>query len=202
MRTRGAALHTLVGAYVMDAVTDKDRAAFERHLLTCEQCREDVRGLREAAAHLAAAAAVPPRPELRSPTLKAAERIRQLPPVVPGRAGRAARGAGLAGESAPAGRPWPRRRAPLGGQARGLRRRGARSDGGRAGRAHERDAGSAERGAAARERNCRGPRGARRHYADGAGQDRRHGDGRDVASDPDVGVHRQRPGQAARVQGL
>jgi anti-sigma factor RsiW len=84
MRARGAALHTLVGAYVMDAVTDKDRAAFERHLLTCEQCREDVRGLREAAAHLAAAAAVPPRPELRMPTLQAAERIRQLPPVVPG----------------------------------------------------------------------------------------------------------------------
>ena len=65
MRARGAALHTLVGAYVMDAVTDEDRAAFERHLLTCEQCREDVRGLREATAHLAAAAAVPPRPELR-----------------------------------------------------------------------------------------------------------------------------------------
>ncbi len=84
MRARGAALHTLVGAYVMDAVSDKDRAAFERHLLTCEQCRDDVRGLREAAAHLAAAAAVPPRPELRSPTLRAAERIRQLPPVVPG----------------------------------------------------------------------------------------------------------------------
>jgi anti-sigma factor RsiW len=84
MRARGAALHTLVGAYVMDAVTDKDRAAFERHLLTCEQCREDVRGLREAAAHLAVAAAVPPRHELRSPTLQAAERIRQLPPVVPG----------------------------------------------------------------------------------------------------------------------
>ena len=84
MRARGAALHTLVGAYAMDAVSEKDRAAFERHLLTCEQCREDVRGLRETAAHLAAAAAVPPRPELRSPTLRAAERIRQLPPVVPG----------------------------------------------------------------------------------------------------------------------
>ncbi len=45
MRARGAALHTLVGAYAMDAVTEKDRTAFERHLLTCEQCREDVRRL-------------------------------------------------------------------------------------------------------------------------------------------------------------
>jgi len=83
MRARGAGLHTLVGAYVMDAVAEKDRAAFERHLVTCEQCRDDVRGLRETAAHLAAAAALAPRPELRAQTLKAAERIRQLPPVVP-----------------------------------------------------------------------------------------------------------------------
>ncbi len=86
MRGRRAALHTLVGAYVMDAVTGRDQADFERHLLTCEQCREDVRGLREATAQLAAAAAVPPRPELREQTVRAAERIRQLPPVVAGEA--------------------------------------------------------------------------------------------------------------------
>jgi anti-sigma-K factor RskA len=84
MTSRRAALHTLVGAYVMDAVAGSDRADFERHLLTCEQCREDVRGLREAAAHLATATAVTPRPELREQTLQAAGRIRQLPPVVPG----------------------------------------------------------------------------------------------------------------------
>jgi anti-sigma-K factor RskA len=94
MRARRSALHTLVGAYVMDAVSGRDQADFERHLLTCEQCRDDVRGLREATAHLAAAAAVAPRPELREQTLQAAERIRQLPPVVAG--GRVA---------APA-RPW------------------------------------------------------------------------------------------------
>jgi anti-sigma-K factor RskA len=82
MRARGAGLHTLVGAYVMDAVSESDRASFERHLLTCEQCREDVRGLREAAARLAAATAVPPRPELREQTLQAADRIRQQPPLV------------------------------------------------------------------------------------------------------------------------
>jgi anti-sigma-K factor RskA len=84
MTSRRAALHTLVGAYVMDAVAGSDLADFERHLLTCEQCREDVRGLREAAAHLATATAVTPRPELREQTLQAAGRIRQLPPVVPG----------------------------------------------------------------------------------------------------------------------
>jgi anti-sigma-K factor RskA len=81
MRARRTSLHTLVGAYVLDAVPDRDRTAFERHLLTCEQCRDDVRGLREAGALLGAAVAVQPRPELREPTLQAASMTRQLPPV-------------------------------------------------------------------------------------------------------------------------
>jgi anti-sigma-K factor RskA len=84
MRARRAALHTLVGPYVLDALTGQERADFERHVLTCDQCREDVRGLREAAALLAAAAAVPPSPALREQTVRAAARIRQLPPVVAG----------------------------------------------------------------------------------------------------------------------
>jgi anti-sigma-K factor RskA len=77
-----AGLHTLVGAYVMDAAPEADRAAFERHLTGCEPCREEVRGLREATARLAAAAAIEPRPELRDQTLGAAARLRQLPPLV------------------------------------------------------------------------------------------------------------------------
>jgi anti-sigma-K factor RskA len=81
MRARRASLHTLVGAYVLDAIPARDRTEFERHLLTCEQCRDDVRGLREAGAFLAAAAAVTPRPELRGPALQAASMTRQLPPV-------------------------------------------------------------------------------------------------------------------------
>jgi Anti-sigma-K factor rskA/Putative zinc-finger len=82
MRARGSGLHTLVGAYVMDAVSEADRASFERHLLTCEQCREEVRGLGEAAARLAEAAAVSPQPELREQTMRAAARLRQQPPLV------------------------------------------------------------------------------------------------------------------------
>ena len=82
MRARGSGLHTLVGAYVLDAVSEADRASFERHLLTCEQCQQDVRGLREAAARLAEAAAVSPRPELREQTMRAAATIRQQPPLV------------------------------------------------------------------------------------------------------------------------
>jgi len=82
MQARGAGPHALVGAYVMDAVTEAERTSFERHLLSCEQCREDVRGLREAAARLAEAEAIPPRPELREQTLQAAARTRQQPPLV------------------------------------------------------------------------------------------------------------------------
>jgi anti-sigma-K factor RskA len=92
MRSDAAALHALVGAYVMDAVPDADRVAFERHLSGCDPCREEIRGLRETTARLAAAVAIEPRPELRDQTLQAAARVRQLPPMVP-----AARPAGLSG---------------------------------------------------------------------------------------------------------
>jgi anti-sigma-K factor RskA len=101
MRGRDAGLHTLVGAYVMDAVPDRDRAAFARHLQTCEPCREEIRGLREATARLAGAAAITPRPELRERTLRAAARMRQLPPLV------AEQPVGLSGLARPlAGRSW------------------------------------------------------------------------------------------------
>ncbi len=83
MRGRGSQLHTLVGAYVMDALPPGERAGFERHLQRCEQCREDVRGLRETTAALAFGAAEQPRPELREATLRAAGNLRQLPPELP-----------------------------------------------------------------------------------------------------------------------
>ncbi len=82
MGERKTGLHTLVGAYVLDAVEDDDRTQFERHLLTCEQCRDDVRELREGTARLAAAAAITPRQELRQSTMQAAAVVRQLPPAV------------------------------------------------------------------------------------------------------------------------
>jgi hypothetical protein len=82
MTAGGADPHTLLGAYVMDAVTEPDRARFEQHLAGCEACQEDVLAMREAVARLAVATAVVPRPELREQTMLAASRIRQLPPVI------------------------------------------------------------------------------------------------------------------------
>jgi hypothetical protein len=73
-------LHTLAGPYAMDAITAAERASFTAHLPDCEQCREDVREMREATARLGLAAAVRPRPELREQTIRAAFRTSQLGP--------------------------------------------------------------------------------------------------------------------------
>jgi anti-sigma-K factor RskA len=78
---RRSDMHTLAGAYAMDAVPPADRAAFERHLASCEPCRQEVRGLMEAAAALAAATAVQPSAAFREATLRAAAQTRQLPPA-------------------------------------------------------------------------------------------------------------------------
>jgi len=82
MRPGGGDPHTLAGAYAMDAVAERDRARFERHLAGCESCRQEIRGLREATAALAAAAAVRPPAALRDAALRAAAHTRQLPPAV------------------------------------------------------------------------------------------------------------------------
>jgi anti-sigma-K factor RskA len=82
VRPGGSDPHTLAGAYAMDAVPEADRSRFERHLARCESCRQEVRGLREATAALAAATAVQPPAALRDTVLRAAGQTRQLPPAV------------------------------------------------------------------------------------------------------------------------
>jgi anti-sigma factor RsiW len=77
----GDDVHTLVGAYVMDAVPAPDRVRFEEHLAGCSACREEISELREATASLAVAAAVVPRAELKARAMRAAEQTRQLPPL-------------------------------------------------------------------------------------------------------------------------
>ncbi len=105
-------LHTLVGAYVMDAVSDTERTRFSRHLASCQECRAEIRELHEAAARLGTATAVLPRPELKDQTIRAASRISQFPPARRS-AGRLARRA-LAEPAHPggggrgSGRRWPR----------------------------------------------------------------------------------------------
>ncbi len=78
-------LHTLAGAYVLDAVSADERARFAAHLAGCAACRAEIGELREAAASLGTARAVRPRPELRESTIRAAHRTGQLAPVIAGK---------------------------------------------------------------------------------------------------------------------
>jgi len=104
MATSDHELHTLAGAYVLDAVTDSERARFDAHLAGCEQCRQEVRELREATARLGAAAAIDPRADLKRMTIEAAGRISQRAPAAGRRGGqRPAGGPGLPGAPERAG---------------------------------------------------------------------------------------------------
>jgi anti-sigma-K factor RskA len=64
-----ADLHTLTGAYVLHAVSDTERVAFERHLTECAACAQEVRELRETAARLGRSTAATPPPHLRHAVL-------------------------------------------------------------------------------------------------------------------------------------
>ncbi len=72
--------HTLVEAYVLDAVDDTERAAVERHLAGCEECAAEVVSLREAVAGYAASVATDPPPGLRERVYGQVSRTRQVPP--------------------------------------------------------------------------------------------------------------------------
>jgi anti-sigma-K factor RskA len=80
MATRDNELHTLAGAYALDAVTDEERERFAAHLAGCEQCDQEIRELQEATARLGRAEAVDPRAELKRLTIQAASRITQQAP--------------------------------------------------------------------------------------------------------------------------
>ena len=84
MTSRRAALHTLAGPYALSALQPGERARFERHLAVCDACAQEVCGLQETTARLAAAVAVPPAARLRERVLAQAARTRQLRPVAAG----------------------------------------------------------------------------------------------------------------------
>jgi anti-sigma-K factor RskA/putative zinc finger protein len=81
MTERNADVHALIGAYVLDAVDDLERAAFDRHLRDCPACRSEVDELREASARLAGDAWSVPPPALRGNVLAAIAATRQISPA-------------------------------------------------------------------------------------------------------------------------
>jgi anti-sigma-K factor RskA len=75
-------LHELTAAYALDALDADETEAYERHLSQCEECREHLAGLNEAAGALAfGTVAPPPPPQLRAAILEqaAAERSNVVP---------------------------------------------------------------------------------------------------------------------------
>jgi anti-sigma-K factor RskA len=74
-------LHTLTGAYAVDALDATERDRFERHLHRCPSCDREVRGLQETATRLAVAVAQAPPPGLKATVLTAAAQTRQHSPA-------------------------------------------------------------------------------------------------------------------------
>ncbi|WP_084127567.1 anti-sigma factor [Demequina sp. NBRC 110054] len=79
-------VHALLGPYIVDAVTDQERAAFERHLARCSDCSCEVASLREVSATMADAEAIAPPETLRADVMA---RIAVTPQLTPGDAGEA-----------------------------------------------------------------------------------------------------------------
>jgi anti-sigma factor RsiW len=76
-----AEVHTLAGAYALDAVDDLERARFDRHLAGCESCAQEVTELREAAGRLADLTAGAPPARLKEAVLAQVSRTRQVGPA-------------------------------------------------------------------------------------------------------------------------
>jgi anti-sigma-K factor RskA len=75
-------VHTLVGAYALDALSDAERRQFQHHLDECETCTQELRGLRETTARLAGAVLRSPPAGLRERVLAETARVRQQPPAL------------------------------------------------------------------------------------------------------------------------
>lgn len=74
-------IHTLTGAYAVDALPDDEREVFEQHLLACDACAQEVTELQATAARLSDAAFELPPPSLRDRVLAEIDATRQEPPL-------------------------------------------------------------------------------------------------------------------------
>ena len=74
-------IHTLSGAYALDALDGDEALAFERHLESCASCRDEVRSLRQTLPALAEDSAAEPPARLRASVLAGITSVRPLPPL-------------------------------------------------------------------------------------------------------------------------
>jgi anti-sigma factor RsiW len=75
-------MHDLAGAFALDALDERERRQFTRHLRGCPVCAAGVRGYQEVATALAFAASAEPPPELHDRVMAAVARTSQLSPRV------------------------------------------------------------------------------------------------------------------------
>jgi hypothetical protein len=73
-----ADIHTLVGAYALDAVDDLERARFDRHLAECESCAQELAELRATAGRLADLTGLAPPARMKDAVLAQVARTRQV----------------------------------------------------------------------------------------------------------------------------
>ncbi|MFI7358019.1 anti-sigma factor domain-containing protein [Streptomyces avidinii] len=73
-------LHTLTGAYALDALTGEEQHAFTAHLRRCEACLAEVGEFEATAARLAAAVSLPAPAAMRQAVLARIDTVRQAPP--------------------------------------------------------------------------------------------------------------------------
>lgn len=73
-------LHTLTGAYAVDALPDDERALFEAHLAACAACAQEVQELQATAARLGAISVAGPPSALRASVLAEIDGVRQERP--------------------------------------------------------------------------------------------------------------------------
>ena len=78
--TTAADVHTLSGAYALDALDAEEAAVFREHLSGCAACTQEVRELQVAASRMGAVEVVQPPADLRRRILAAADRTPQQPP--------------------------------------------------------------------------------------------------------------------------
>ena len=78
--SQGHDLHTLTGAYAVDALPEEERARFEAHLGVCDACTQEVRELQATASRLGATAVTAPPPGLRDRVLAEVATVRQERP--------------------------------------------------------------------------------------------------------------------------
>ncbi|GBP99057.1 anti-sigma factor [Streptomyces spongiicola] len=73
-------LHSLTGAYALDALPRDERGAVEAHLAHCAPCRDEVAGFSATAGRLAAAVSIPAPHGMRESVLHGIDSVRQMPP--------------------------------------------------------------------------------------------------------------------------